>query len=595
MTGRITKGRPTRSGELRASDDMHDHRSGEIAEESSGANRMKTPAQLEGLRRTVEHLRQDVVEAAAALAQAGPDHETYLKNQLQVARGRARRYERLFNVNLSVTEEEMELADIFHGRDEGLSERERLEGLRVFQLRNDLRERGLDQEGTATEMVERLLAVHTASAAVLEDGPPSAPAQQPQQPQLTSARSSLRTSMELVRYSGGEGIDPSLLATRTASPTRNDEGKLEFPEGVSPAVAEHHMLIRAEIIKQELKVNRLYSAVELNNHPELRVSLDSSTEKLEALKARQRNRFSPRVDVKARQVKGPEQVVFGCSGDRFGSFGSHQQHTNHTVESHSPRHPAGRARSASPRSLHNSASRSTDELKQFSTQIPHKHRDKSPAPGSLSPRGFGTQSPTYRGQHAFGVPWGTSAGNRPSMVGHADMVVKTASGDYRLSAVVGAGGTGQLAPVGLGWRQYYRLLTDKSYIPGARPDRVSDIPEDHEHHRPTKGTLYKENERTTNAKRGSQMQLWRLQDGAMAGSAANSRGQRKVQTGTVFAKHDHFDLTMTCGCANTTPSGKTASGHHTVAKMPCAPGCCQVAGVGEHEGICHCVCFREPV
>ena len=46
----------------------------------------------------MEALRQDVVDAAAELAQAGPDHQTYLEYQLRVKRGRARRYERLFNV-----------------------------------------------------------------------------------------------------------------------------------------------------------------------------------------------------------------------------------------------------------------------------------------------------------------------------------------------------------------------------------------------------------------------------------------------------------------------------------------------------------------
>ena len=46
----------------------------------------------------MEALRQDVVDAAADLAQAGPDHQTYLAYQLRLKRGRARRYERLFNV-----------------------------------------------------------------------------------------------------------------------------------------------------------------------------------------------------------------------------------------------------------------------------------------------------------------------------------------------------------------------------------------------------------------------------------------------------------------------------------------------------------------
>jgi hypothetical protein len=334
------------------------------------------------------------------------------------------------------------------------------------------------------------------------------------------------------------------------------------------------MLLRKEIDKQALKVNRLFNAVELNHHPELRVSLNSSTEKLEALKARQRNRFSPRMDVQARQRKGPEQVVFGSASDRYCSFGSHVQHDNHTVESQSPRHPAGRARSASPRNVrHDTLGRSTDDMK-FSTQIPHKHRDKSPAAGSLSPRGFGTQSPTYRGQHAFGVPWGTSAENRPSMVGQADMVVKTASGDYRLSAVVGAGGVGQLAPVGLSWQQYYRLLTDKSYVPGGRPLKVREIPEDHEHHATPKGTLYKEE----TVRRNVDALLWELHD---------------EETGTVFEKHDYYDLMMKCGCTATTLSGKTVSGHHTVAKMPCPPGCCHTAGVGECSTItllCRCLC-----
>eukprot|EP01043_Picozoa_sp_COSAG02_P066701 COSAG02_NODE_10466_length_1935_cov_1.978214_2_plen_287_part_00 len=224
MSSHITTGRPTRSGELRASDDMIDHRGSEIAKEGFySANRIKTPAQLEQLRRTVEALRQDVVDAATELAQAGPDHQTYLAYQLRLKRGRARRYERLFNVNFSVTEEEMQLADIFHGRGESTrtSERERLEGLRVFQLRNELRERGLDQEGTPAEMVERLLAVSNEGLAD-EDIAPTKPytidwygyeytaIPEPKPP----ASSSVRASMELVRQSGSEAINPVASSPR---------------------------------------------------------------------------------------------------------------------------------------------------------------------------------------------------------------------------------------------------------------------------------------------------------------------------------------------------------------------------------------------
>ena len=45
-----------------------------------------------------------------------------------------------------------------------------------------------------------------------------------------------------------------------------------------------------------------------------------------------------------------------------------------------------------------------------------KMRMRSPAPGSLSPRGFGTQTPTFRGIHAFGVPWGQLETDRPSVI-----------------------------------------------------------------------------------------------------------------------------------------------------------------------------------
>ena len=46
-----------------------------------------------------------------------PDRQTYLEHQLQQKRSRLRRYERLFDLQCTVTEDEMELADIFYGRD----------------------------------------------------------------------------------------------------------------------------------------------------------------------------------------------------------------------------------------------------------------------------------------------------------------------------------------------------------------------------------------------------------------------------------------------------------------------------------------------
>lgn len=529
---------------------MFDHRGAEVAEEGyHSTSRIKTAAQLEQLRRTVETLRQEVVDAAAELARAGPDRQTYLAYQLQLKRGRARRYERLFNVNFSVTEEEMELADIFHGRGEPTSsERERLEGLRVFQLRNELRERGLDHEGTPVELVERLLAVSgdgVADEEIISTKPP--------EPKLP-ASSSLRASMEFVRRSGSEVINPVASSPRwwpaggapepiggepDDEAERDENGKLRLNRD-APKVAEHNVHLRNEIANQQKKVQRLEEAVDDNDHPELSVSLDASRVKLQALEARQRNRCMPKFHAQ-RQRKGPEMVAFGSADDRGLSV----------------QYLAG-----SPRT----STRSVVDLKRFSSQIIHKHREKAPAPGSLGPRGFGAQSPTFRGQHAFGVPWGTAAENRPSMLPQSDAIIATEDGSLRVvSAVVGAGGTGQLAPVGLGWKQYYRLLRDRNYIPGKRPEKVGLIPEDSEHRTSPKGTLYKEDLVRIG---WDQAAFWRLQ------------GTTNIHTGSAFEHKDYYDLTMQCQCAKTERSGTTSK-----EKMPCAPGYCRVAGVGVRERV----------
>eukprot|EP01043_Picozoa_sp_COSAG02_P046025 COSAG02_NODE_4269_length_5565_cov_34.802964_2_plen_1281_part_00 len=592
MSSHITTGRPTRSGELRASDDMVDHRGSEVAEEGFySANRIKTPAQLEQLRRTVEALRQDVVDAAAELAQAGPDHQTYLAYQLQLKRGRARRYERLFNVNFSVTEEEMQLADIFHGRGESTrtSERERLEGLRVFQLRNELRERGLDQQGTPAEMVERLLAVSNEGLADDEITPTTphtchwygyeyTAIPEPKPP----ASSSVRASMELVRRSGSAAINPVASSPRwwpaggaaepvggstEDEPERDETGKLII-QG-APKVAEHNVHLRNEIRKLQTKVNRLKNSVEQNDHPELRLSLEASQQKLEALENRQKTRFMHRGHAKKmaqQQPKAPDAVSFGSAKDRGLS-------TPRTV---SPR--------MGPK---DQVKHQKEAANTLSSEIAHKQRKKAPTAGSLGPRGFGTQSPTFRGQFAFGVPWGTSAENRPSMLPPSDIIVATADGSHQIiSAVVGAGGTGQLAPVGLGWKQYYRLLRDRSFTPGARPMKASQIPEDPQHRKTPKGTIYKE----TSVRQDPDASLWRLQDGAPAGQKALNAGVYKVHAGNTFAVKDYFDLTMECQCATQERSGTRTERllqllHSNQEKMPCPPGCCRIAGVGVRERI----------
>lgn len=476
-------------------------------------------------------------------------------------------------VNFSVTEEEMELADIFHGRGEAnRSERERLEGLRVFQLRNELRERGLDPEGTPAEMVERLLAVSDEDLADA-DFVPTKPAD-PKPP----GSSSLRASMELVRRSGSEVINPvassprwwpaggavELIDSMSADgPERDENGMLVLNNDLQ--VAEHNVHLRKEIQKLRQKVDRLTNAVEKQDQPELRLALESSREKLLALETRQRLRFMPVGNAKVnaeQQPKGPDVVSFGSAKDRGLS----------TPRALSPRIAPKRE-----------VSQQKEVASTLSSEIGHKHRAKSPAPGTLSPRGFGTQAPTFRGQHAFGVPWGTSADNRPSMLPPSDVIVAAADGGHQvISAVVGAGGTGQLAPVGLDWRQYYRLLRDRSYAPGPRPMKTSRISE----RTIPKGTLYKE----TMVRRDSDAALWKLQDGAPAGKKALHTGTTKIQAGVTFEPRDYVDLTMKCQCTTEERSGTPPERLLQLLcsnqeKMPCAPGCCRVAGVGVRERV----------
>ena len=77
--------------------------------------------------------------------------------------------------------------------------------------------------------------------------------------------------------------------------------------------------------------------------------------------------------------------------------------------------------------------------------------------GSLNPMGFGSATPTQRGSHVFGVPWGIKEIDRPSAIDHANPTAMPA--------------TGQIAPRQLTPSQYAALLEDPEYRPGPRPIR----------------------------------------------------------------------------------------------------------------------------
>ena len=656
LLARISGRRATRTGELRASDEQHDFRSEETAEEtwSGDPGSRKTPQQLEELRSQVESLRKEVEATEDELEQChkktwwsdgsffrsetaqmyasgdgpadahemmrAPDRQTYLEHQLQQKRSRLRRYERLFDLQCTVTEDEMELADIFYGRDPAArgSLKESMELVRISggesidpappRLEDGTLDLpfGVDKHDGAVHATHEAVLPCTVRAdwhlqsdvvGKLEVGE-AVRVVETHKPGRADEPTRVRIEVgpeEGSRLSGWVSLRSRKGRDGKPVEVPDKQGKLLLAP-VEPRVAEHAPILREDIARAAEKTRRLEKVTE--RRPEMRVSLEASTEKLQALEARQRNRFSPRFSqhpadpgmqrhgIRDALPGGHEKkdVAFGAAADRYCSFGSHMQPTEFTVEPPLPKRPRS-PRSGSPDSGRRSGSagslRFTIRVPQNATpgqkievkapngasttitmpddvrggmemrvsvpkgslmrrgeklgqwpfpsndQIPHKHRAKSPVPGSLSPRGFGAQSPTYRGQHARGVPWGTAAENKPSMLPPEDERAIPAAVAERLGegSELAVAEQGQLAPVGLAWQQYFMLLKDANFVPGGRPLSLAStggkLP---------KGVLYKEEEVAT----GRGADYWRIQDSEHVAGAE----------GTVFKQKDYVDLKL---------------------------------------------------
>jgi hypothetical protein len=299
-------------------------------------------------------------------------------------------------------------------------------------------------------------------------------------------------------------------------PKRDARGRLLLA-AKGPRVANHTEVMRKSIDSKKEKIRGLKKLTGSLGEEALRqcvhgeATVAAAKEKLHALQSRKRWRYSPKRRAAHGKVQHP--LAFGTGSAR----GSIEQ----TKEVRDLQRLHGRfAQRDGQGHLSITVPQHVADLADFKNLAEHKKNIKSPAPGSISPRGFGMQAPTFRGYYASGVPWGQLETDRPSAVPlqHAVAMGGGAGGGggggaqllyeeeqemagppegHRFKGHQGGEHAkppprpsvlgrhqGQMAALGLHWTQYLRLLQDSGFVPGARPQALLE--------RAPVGTLYKE-------------------------------------------------------------------------------------------------------
>ena len=261
----------------------------------------------------------------------------------------------------------------------------------------------------------------------------------------------------------------------------SDEAEMEA--GMQPTIpapfsfADHAEVLRDAITKSQRKIKDLEKVGRRKQGAPTIVAptfvLEAERSKLVALKTRLGERYAAKT--KRTAALRPSPCAFGISASRF------DESLNASALLEDVK--AGAKAAAAHAGRKGSQRRRTKRSRR-------QRRRRRPAPpshgtgaktvvrlgaSSLSPFGFASATPTYRGAASKGVPWGTKEIDRPSLI-------RLDSTDPASRNVVG-----QPAPRSLQLQQYAALLLDNEFRPGERPAAVFAGES-----RPAMGVLFKE-------------------------------------------------------------------------------------------------------